>query len=1173
MTTQNKDNLFLRAALRYAEIGFRVFPVKPKGKEPLVKDWPNQATNDRNIIQEWWSKHPNANIAIVTGYYEHGYFCVLDFDPRNGGGWYGDVDESVLPPTCVAATGGGGRHYYYRTNEPIPTKKLKGGVDLKGAGGYVIVPPSLHPNGSDYQWLVGEELWTVPMADLPDWAFFEAVGGDETKGLWRMNPPIPEGTRHNYIVSLAGVLWNADIEIDEIEKIIRDVIKHFQTTEGFDAEREIANLVRDLPKWHKFPKPLSLLLNGLPEEVRNIVIRNSKKVQDILYNKINKTQKTAGTNTTRDPKGTENSKRSARSVKFQKIVDILLKEELVLWNNRVYIATKGRIIDIDNIMGFISSRLGREKISQEDIAGAIAIVREEKGIKHFDGFLLPDEKLVYGVVDGIEGLWGHYDKTIYCYPVRGPRLMVWPLEEAPAGVYKKDGPIGLPIIPQKILDKGVKNIETLIDYFYLVADRAVYSPEVILSMLAPTFFGLGHAGFMFVGEPSSGKSTFATAMGYLEKGSAWRSPGGQNTRDYIASLAGHHKITYFDEVDYIVKELLPLIKAKITGNEIEVRKLFNDEELVVLKMKGSVIISTTGIKEFLKGDFLDRMFFIRFENKPGAGGAELMKDIEDMYLSARAGLIELFRKVAKKKPPEKVPVSVRFADWYKWGYRFAQTLLVEEEFERTVKYSKLEAMRNSDFNFLVDFFREENIIEGHPYKIGEIFTKINGPSATTSSELRRLYGLLGRKSNAENEISAIAKAAGYKVRLEKQVVDKEKGKKVYVLVFNSVPEVSYEETKGKTQEKADKSKQKRAHLFKEDAEEEDTQRINADTEENSVETEASQIVLSTPEIEEKKTNHNDDDDDDPEGSPPPAGDDDDDGGNDNGGGGDGAPSDEYYECEEEEIQEEYTDPWDDVDYKAQQGQAAVNEDPPASAIIYEGEKLSMDDVKRYVKLFLMNFLEDPQNKKDEVIQKLTEYITIVNEKLKEEDLQTAMQYIQSQINTIKMIALLNGKKIDFAEPYIPPSPKEVPVKAQPAPAPAPPAPPPPKPPAPPITNQHSVKSQPAPAPAPPAPPKPPPTAPPIQNQVSPPVPPTPPPEPPPKPASPRLNYETDDDFLGFMYAQMKNIRRNGGKDDEVAAFLLGLREEVSDYLRQKGLNHALFILEATLKSFFVAKRV
>jgi len=195
----------------------------------------------------------------------------------------------------------------------------------------------------------------------------------------------------------------------------------------------------------------------------------------------------------------------------------------------------------------------------------------------------------------------------------------------------------------------------------------------------------------------------------------------------------------------------------------------------------------------------------------------------------------------------------------------------------------------------------------------------------------------------------------------------------------------------------------------------------------------------------------------------------------------------------------------------------------------------------------------------------------VNEKLKEEDLHTAMQYIQSQINTIKMIALLNGKKIDFAEPYIPPSPKEVPVRAQSAPAPAPPAPPPPKPPAPPISNHNSLES--APVPAPPAPPKPPPSPPPIQNQIPPPAPPAPPPEPPPKPASPRLNYQTDDDFLGFMYAQMKNIRRNGGGDNEVASYLLGLREEVAEYLRQKGLNHALFILEATLKSFFVARRM
>lgn len=178
--------------------------------------------------------------------------------------------------------------------------------------------------------------------------------------------------------------------------------------------------------------------------------------------------------------------------------------------------------------------------------------------------------------------------------------------------------------------------------------------------------------------------------------------------------------------------------------------------------------------------------------------------------------------------------------------------------------------------------------------------------------------------------------------------------------------------------------------------------------------------------------------------------------------------------------------------------------------------------------------------------------------MKDEDLHEAVKYIQSNINTIKMIALLNGKKIDFAEPQLPPSPKELPpqrvVAAH-------------------AHTQEAVRAQPVPAPAPPAPPpKPPAPPPPIQNQVPPPAPPAPPPEPPPETARPRLNYQTDDDFLGFMYAQMKVIRRNGGKDDEVAAFLLGLREEVGEYLRQKGLNHALFILEATLRSFFIGRK-
>ena len=107
-TTPPKGNKLLAFALWYAKLGFRVIPLRPGGKEPLIKDWPNKATTDEATIREWWAKWPNANIGILTGRYEGGYFCVLDFDPRHGGNWFDDVGPEILPPTWVVHTGGGG---------------------------------------------------------------------------------------------------------------------------------------------------------------------------------------------------------------------------------------------------------------------------------------------------------------------------------------------------------------------------------------------------------------------------------------------------------------------------------------------------------------------------------------------------------------------------------------------------------------------------------------------------------------------------------------------------------------------------------------------------------------------------------------------------------------------------------------------------------------------------------------------------------------------------------------------------------------------------------------------------------------------------------------------------------------------------------------------------------
>lgn len=153
-------------AEQYADYGLAVFPVK-KDKSPYVKNGFYQATTDHKIIKEWWNKWPDAGIAMPTGQVNHGIF-VVDQDEKNGEHGIEEfeqwVDDNLLyfDDTWVAKTPSGGRHTYFKTNEKVnnPVGWLSG-VDVRGDGGYVLLPPSVGANGSSYEWVRGpnDQLW------------------------------------------------------------------------------------------------------------------------------------------------------------------------------------------------------------------------------------------------------------------------------------------------------------------------------------------------------------------------------------------------------------------------------------------------------------------------------------------------------------------------------------------------------------------------------------------------------------------------------------------------------------------------------------------------------------------------------------------------------------------------------------------------------------------------------------------------------------------------------------------------------------------------------------------------------------------------------------------------------------------------------------------------------
>lgn len=213
-----------RAALGYAELGYAVFPCAPGRKQPLTARGFLDASTDTQQIEAWWSKHPNANIAIPTA-----GLIVIDVDgPDNS--WLADDHDRLndLARGVIAVTPRGGRHYIFRAPEcqsyRCQAGRLAPRVDIRADGGYILVPPS-QVGGKPYRFVEGLEL-DQPRERLPappDWLVAEldrlATSSPTTPrvaaGVAVANQ-IPSGQRNATLARLGGTMRRVGMSRVEI---------------------------------------------------------------------------------------------------------------------------------------------------------------------------------------------------------------------------------------------------------------------------------------------------------------------------------------------------------------------------------------------------------------------------------------------------------------------------------------------------------------------------------------------------------------------------------------------------------------------------------------------------------------------------------------------------------------------------------------------------------------------------------------------------------------------------------------------------------------------------------------------------------------------------------------------------------------------------------------------
>jgi hypothetical protein len=218
-------NPLLNAALRYAELGYRVFPCAPGAKTPLTKHGFCDATTDPDVIEGWWRDHPSANVAIATE-----RLVVIDVD-GTANPWLANEPDRAheLAVAPLSLTPNGGRHYVFRAPSGKSYRgqagKLAPRVDVRADGGYIVVPPSVLAGGKAYCWAEGMEL-DAPAEKLPEppaWLVTAldqlatsspttahvASGGNEAN-------TIPSGQRNATLARLAGTMRRVGMAQAEI---------------------------------------------------------------------------------------------------------------------------------------------------------------------------------------------------------------------------------------------------------------------------------------------------------------------------------------------------------------------------------------------------------------------------------------------------------------------------------------------------------------------------------------------------------------------------------------------------------------------------------------------------------------------------------------------------------------------------------------------------------------------------------------------------------------------------------------------------------------------------------------------------------------------------------------------------------------------------------------------
>ena len=627
----------LECALQYRENGWSIFPAN--GKQPALLSWERYqdtpATEEQ--IKRWFSNNKNQNIALVTG--KVSGIIAFDIDGEAAAAHFhhmldsiGDKEmTSAISNTLRTKTGGGNLHILIGFKpEEFSNGDLIGNpllwlsneakhneIRLKGEGGYIIVPPSLHPNGNRYEFVnqsqpvvlsrkllmkllssfKNQQNCKIQIAHAEKYNLNENVITNIVSALL---PYYKVGIRNDFVLYLSGWLRKHDVSFQSAEKIVELI------TEG-DEEKN--SRFKSLSETYEFENLAGLKgYSGLFSLLTDIV-GSEIKAEEILTCAKDLISQT-------DDKSKDSKKNPKSPSKEKKAIDIVMEQISELFIDEYGEPYAALLVNDHLEIIQLRSRRFRSWLANkyftithivadsQDIKDAIHILSAKA---EFGGNRRDLNLRVASIMYGNDVNWYH-DLTNKNWEFIHLTSRGWKIVKNLI-IYRRftnQLPQDYPSrqYPHDIFEKFMRLLNITGEGNKLVLKC------YIISLFIPN---ISKPVLMLYGEQGSAKSTFEELIKMLADPSIIKTLSFPKDINELIQQLAHNYIAYYDNVSRINDWISDLLCRAVTGGGFSKRVLFTDDDDYIYSLKRCVGFNGINLGA-TKADLLDRGIIIQLES-------------------------------------------------------------------------------------------------------------------------------------------------------------------------------------------------------------------------------------------------------------------------------------------------------------------------------------------------------------------------------------------------------------------------------------------------------------------------------------------------------------------------------------------------------------------------------